>query len=129
MSKKKTFASLLICFKTFFLKHIKNWDLKNYRKPNILRAIIEEIEKINIIERLDSKKIKEITKKELKALEIKNRWIRELRRSLTFLAIKSRFWERQNSIQEELKLRKITRKKTNEIERSETETKEMKKLK
>ena len=39
------------------------------------------------------------------------------------------FWGRPNSIKDELKFRKITRKKINEIERLETEIKEIEELK
>ena len=46
-----------------------------------------------------------------------------------FLAIKNRSWEGRNSIKEEIKFRKITRKKENEIERLETEIKDKQKLK
>ena len=41
---------------------------------------------------------------------------------------RNRFWERPNSIKEELKLRENTRKKIIEIERLETKIKEMKEL-
>ena len=47
---------------------------------------------------------------------------------LNFGTIKNKFWEIPNSIKEELKLRKITRKKVNEIEGLETEIKKMKRL-
>ena len=43
--------------------------------------------------------------------------------------MKSRFWRRPNSFKEELKLRKITRKNINEIERLDTEIKKIKELK
>ena len=36
-----------------------------------LRVIIEKIEKINIIERVETGKMKEVAKKELKEVEIK----------------------------------------------------------
>ena len=36
-----------------------------------LRVIIEKIEKINIIERVETEKMKEVAKKELKEVEIK----------------------------------------------------------
>ena len=49
--------------------------------------MIEEIEKLNINKKLETDKIKEIAKKELKQLEIKKE---ELERSLNFSAIKSR---------------------------------------
>ena len=41
-----------------------------------------------------------------------------------FAAIKKKFWGRKNNIEEELKLRKIARKKRDEIERLETEIKQ-----
>ena len=63
---------------------------------------------MNVIEKLEIIKIKEITKKLLKELE-------KLERSLNFAAIKSRFWGRPNSINEE-----ITREKINEIEKLKT---------
>ena len=64
--------------------------------------------------------MKEITKKDE---------LEELERSLNFLAIKNRFWVRpNNNFREELRLREITRKKINEIEKLETEIKEMKRL-
>ena len=52
----------------------------------------------------------------------------ELHEKLRFRTIKHRFWERPNSIEEEIELRKVTRKKINEIERLETEIKEMEEL-
>ena len=48
---------------------------------------------------------------------------------MKFVAIKNRYSGRPNNIKEELKLRNITRKNINEIERLETEIKEMKELK
>ena len=48
---------------------------------------------------------------------------------MKFVAIKNRYLGRPNNIKEELKLRNITRKNINEIERLETEIKEMKELK
>ena len=52
-----------------------------------------------------------------------------LERKLNFSAIKNRFWVRPNSIKEELRLRKITRKKINEIDRLETKIKQIENLK
>ena len=90
-----------------------------------LRVIIEEIEKINIIERLETEKIKETTKKELKKLEIKKMdELEKLERSLNFIAKDQIVF-----IKEELRLRKITRKKINDIVRLETEIKEIERLK
>ena len=48
----------------------------------------------------------------------------ELERKLNYTAIKSRFWGRPSSIEEQIELRKITRKKIDEINRSKMETKE-----
>ena len=48
---------------------------------------------------------------------------------MKFVAIKNRYSGRPNNIKEELKLRNITRKNINEIDRLETEIKEMKELK
>ena len=90
-----------------------------------LRVIIEEIEKINIIERLETEKIKETTKKELKKLEIKKMdELEKLERSLNFIAKDQIVF-----IKEELRLRKITRKKINDIVRLQTEIKEIERLK
>ena len=55
--------------------------------------------------------------------------LEELQKKLNFAAIKNRFWWRPNSFKEELTFRKITRKKINEMEKLETEIKEMKRLK
>ena len=55
--------------------------------------------------------------------------LEELQKKLNFAAIKNRFWSRPNSFKEELTFRKITRKKINEMEKLETEIKEMKRLK
>ena len=54
---------------------------------------------------------------------------KSLEKKLNFVEVKGRFCGRANSIKEELKLKKITRKKINEIERLETEVKEIKKNK
>ena len=43
---------------------------------------------------------------------------------MNFVAIKNRFWGGPNNIKEELKLKKLTRKKINKIERLETEIEE-----
>ena len=61
--------------------------------------------------------------------EIKIDELEELQKKLNFAAIKNRFWWRPNSFKEELTFRKITRKKINEMEKLETEIKEMKRLK
>ena len=55
--------------------------------------------------------------------------LEELEKSLNFVAIETRFWRWPNSVKEELKRRKITRKKINEIKRLEREINEMKELK
>ena len=51
-----------------------------------------------------------------------------LERKLNFAAIKNEFWGRPNSIKEKLELKKITRKKINEIQRLETEIQEVERL-
>ena len=53
----------------------------------------------------------------------------KLHEKLKFRAIKNRFWGRSKCIEKEIELGKITRKKINEINRLETETQEMQKLK
>ena len=88
-----------------------------------LRIILEEIEKINVIEKLEIMKTEEITK-ELKELEIDE--LEELERSLKFLALKNRFWGRSNNLREESRLREITRNKINEIVKSKIEIKRLK---
>ena len=47
------------------------------------------------------------------------------REKINFAAIKNRFWEGPNSIKEELRLRKLNRKKVNDLDKLETEIKEM----
>ena len=55
--------------------------------------------------------MEEITKKELKESGIRKlHELKELERSLNFLAIKKRFWGRRNNFREELRQREITRK-------------------
>ena len=50
---------------------------------------------------------------------------KSLREKINFAAIKNRFWEGPNSIKEELRLRKLNRKKVNDLDKLETEIKEM----
>ena len=74
--------------------------------------------------------MKNKNKKRAKKLDVKKiDGLEELERKLKFVAIKNRFLGRPNSFKEELKLKKITRKKINEMEKLETEIKEMKRLK
>ena len=54
--------------------------------------------------------------------------LEQLEKSLSFLAIKNRFWVRPNNPREELRLREITKKKMNEIKKLKTEIKAMKRL-
>ena len=95
-----------------------------------LRVITEEIEQRNFIEKLKTKNNERKSKKRAKRIGNKKfDELVELGRSLNFLAIKIRFWGGPNGIKERLRLREITWKKINEIEKLETETKEMKRLK
>ena len=97
-----------------------------------LRIILEEIEKINVIENLEIIKMEEITENRAKIIRNKiDRRVRRAREKFEFCNNKKQIQgrpERPNSIDEELRLRKITRKKINEIEKLETEIKEMKRL-
>ena len=93
--------------------------------PNKLKNNIRGDKKIKINERSTTKEIKKLTRKVLKELETKK--IEELERNLYFVVIKNRFCGRPNSIEEELKVRKITRKKKKD--KLKTEIKDMKKLK
>ena len=53
------------------------------------------MEKIEIIERIETEKIKEITGKELKELEIKKRWMRKVERKIKIWNNKKDFGENQ----------------------------------
>ena len=101
-------------------------EIKKFKDSLIdLRTILEVIKKIEISERLEIEKIEEVTKKQLEKLEIIIYRLEVLERKISFTALK----ERPNSIEEELRLRKITRKEINDIEKLETEIKEMEELK
>ena len=60
---------------------------------------------------------------------IKINELEEFEKKLNFGAIKNTFCERLNSIKEKLRLRKITRKTVRDIEKLETEIKDIEKLK
>ena len=82
----------------------------------VLKTILEEIEKIEIIRKLEIEEIEEIVEKELTKLEIeKIDELEKLQEKLRLRKIKYRFWERLNSIEKEMELREITRKKISYI--------------
>ena len=93
--------------------------------PNKLKNNIRGDKKIKINERSTTKEIKKLTRKVLKELE--NKKNRRVRKKFIFCSNKKRFCGRPNSIEEELKVRKITRKKKKD--KLKTEIKDMKKLK
>ena len=78
-----------------------------------LTVIIEEIKKINI-EKLETKNKRNNMKRAKKLRNKKNRWIRRVRKKFKFCNNKQQVLGRPNSINEELKLRKITKKKDTE---------------
>ena len=95
-----------------------------------LKIVLEEIEKIDIKESTITKNVKKNKNESAERVKIKkNRWIKRVRKKINVAAIKNKFSERPDNIKEELKLRKTTRKNINEIEKLETEIKEMKNIK
>ena len=95
-----------------------------------LKAILNEIEKIKIIRELEIEEIKVITQKKLKKLEIeKIDELEEWHVKLRFGIIINRFFKKPNSIEDEIELKKITRKKINGVDRLETKVKEIEYLK
>ena len=65
------------------------------------------------------KRLKELETERIDELEM-------LQENLKFGPLKNRFWERPNSIKDEIELRNQTRKKIDNIERLKTEIKEIK---
>ena len=83
-----------------------------------LRIILKKIDKISIVKYIElNNKLKELEAEKNDELEL-------LKENLRFRTLKSRFRRRPNSIEEEIELRKQTRKKIDSIERLKTEVEE-----
>ena len=73
--------------------------------------------------------IEQIKDQKQKIRNRKNNESEELHVELRFGTMRYSFWEKPNSIEEEIELKKITRKNINEIDRLEAKIKEMEELK
>ena len=83
-----------------------------------LRIMLKKIDKISIVKYIElNNKLKKLEAEKIDELEL-------LKENLRFRTLKSRFRRRPNSIEEEIELRKQTRKKIDSIERLKTEVEE-----
>ena len=92
-----------------------------------LKTILKEMEELEIITQRKMEQIDKI-KEDLEELEIKNDEFEKLDENLRISMLRNRFLERLNNIEDEIKLRNVTRKKITEIDILKTELKKTEEL-